>query len=269
MELSFINCYRGDGWWWLCSCSVMSDSCDPMDCSLPDSSVHGILQARLLEWIAISFSRVFSRPRNWTWVSCIAGPTEEMKPVNSKGNQPWIFTGRTDAEAEAPILWPPDMKSQFIRKDPDSGKDWRQEEKGVTEDETIGWHHWVNGHEFEQTLGGCEGQGSLACCSPWGCSWTWLSDWTTILLQSKPSPNKRVSAYYAHSFVAQELGCHPEKGFSPAPEWLGCHLGCFDMAETICLKSHLMRKTGFLVFLTKFKIFFNLPERQTLKKYSH
>ena len=137
MELSFINCYRGDGWWWLCSCSVMSDSCDPMDCSLPDSSVHGILQARLLEWIAISFSRVFSRPRNWTWVSCIAGPTEEMKPVNSKGNQPWIFTGRTDAEAEAPILWPPDMKSQFIRKDPDSGKDWRQKEKGVKEDEMV------------------------------------------------------------------------------------------------------------------------------------
>ena len=90
-ELSVINCYRRGGWWWWFSCQVMSDSFDPMDCSLPDSSVHGILQARILEWIAISFSRGFSWPRNWTWVSCIAGPTEKMKPVNSKGNQPWIF----------------------------------------------------------------------------------------------------------------------------------------------------------------------------------
>ena len=84
------------------------------------------------------------------------------------GNQPWIFTERTDAEAEAPILWPPDMKSCLIGKDPDVGTDWRQEEKGVTEDETVGWHHWLDGHEFEQSPGDGEGQGSLACCSPWG-----------------------------------------------------------------------------------------------------
>ena len=147
----------------------MSDSCDPMDCSLPDSSVHGILQARILEWIAISFSRGFSWPRNWTWVSCIAGPTEKMKPVNSKEINPEYFTRRTGAEAEAPILWSPVMKNQFIRKDPDAGKDWRQEEKGVKEDEMVGWHHWVNGHEFEQTPGDHEGQGSLECCSPWSC----------------------------------------------------------------------------------------------------
>ena len=73
-----------------------------------------------------------------------------------------------DAEAEAPIPWPPDVKSRLIQKDPDAGKDWRQEEKGTTEDEMVGWHHWFNGHEFEQTLGDSEGQGSLACCSPWG-----------------------------------------------------------------------------------------------------
>ena len=72
-----------------------------------------------------------------------------IKPVTPKGNQPWRFIGRTDAEAEAPILWPPDMKSGLIRKDPDAGKDWRQEEKGVTEDEMAGWHHQLNGHEFE------------------------------------------------------------------------------------------------------------------------
>ena len=79
----------------------------------------------------------------------------------------WIFMGRTDAEAEAPILWPSDGKRRFIGKDPDDGKDWRQEEKGMAEGKMVGWHHWHNGHEFEQTLGNSKGQGSLACCSPW------------------------------------------------------------------------------------------------------
>ena len=88
-------------------------------------------------------------------------------PVNHKGNQLWIFTGRADAEAEAPIFWPSDAKSQLIGKDPDAGKDWRQEEKGMTEDEMVGWHNWCNGHEFEQTMGDSEGQGSLVGCSPW------------------------------------------------------------------------------------------------------
>ena len=91
-----------------------------------------------------------------------------IKPVNPIGNQPWIFIRGTDAEAEAPILWPPNAKNQLIRKDPDAGKDWTQEEKGTTEDEMVGGNHWLNGHEFEQALGDGEGQGSLACCSPWG-----------------------------------------------------------------------------------------------------
>ena len=77
----------------------------------------------------------------------------KIKSVNPKGNQSWIFIGRTDAEAEALILWPPDAKSQFTGKDPDAGQDWRQEEKGMTEDEMVGWHHWFNGHEFEQAPG--------------------------------------------------------------------------------------------------------------------
>ena len=77
----------------------------------------------------------------------------KIKPVNPKGNQPWIFIRRTDAEAEVPVLWPPDAKSQLIRKDPDARKDWRQEKKGMTDDEIIGWHHWLNGHEFEQAPG--------------------------------------------------------------------------------------------------------------------
>ena len=96
---------------------------------------------------------------------------KEIKPVNPKGNQPWTFIGRTgaEAEAEAPILWPPDVKCQLIGKDSDAEKVWGQEEKGATEDQMVGWHHLLNGREFEQTLGDSERQGSLACCSPWGC----------------------------------------------------------------------------------------------------
>ena len=89
------------------------------------------------------------------------------KPVNPKGNQPWIFIGRTDVKAEAPILWSPDSKSWLTGKDPDAGKDGRQEEKEMTEDEKVGCHHWLNGHEFEQALGVGDEQGSLACCCPW------------------------------------------------------------------------------------------------------
>ena len=92
---------------------------------------------------------------------------KEIKSVNPKGNQSWIFIGRTDAEAEAPVLWPPDAKSCLISKDPDAGKDWKQEEKGMTEDEMVGWHHWLNGCEFEQTLGNGEGRGSPACYNPY------------------------------------------------------------------------------------------------------
>ena len=89
--------------------------------------------------------------------------SKEIKPVDPKGNQSWIFIRRTDAEAETPTLWPPDAKNWLTGKDPDSGKDWRHE-KGMTEDEMVGWHHWLDGHEFEQSLGVGEGQGSLVCC---------------------------------------------------------------------------------------------------------
>ena len=93
---------------------------------------------------------------------------KEIKPVNPKGNQSWIFIRRTYAEADVPIVWPPDGKSQLTEKDPDAGKDWRQKEKGMTEDEMVGWHHQLNGHEFEKAPGVGNGQGSLACCSLWG-----------------------------------------------------------------------------------------------------
>ena len=108
----------------------------------------------------------------WTMVleKTLASPLDckEIQLVYPKGNQSWIFIGRTEAEAEAPILWPPDAKNWLTGKDLDAGKDWRQEEKGTTEDEMVGWHHWLNGHEFEQTPGVGDGQGGLVCCSPWG-----------------------------------------------------------------------------------------------------
>ena len=94
---------------------------------------------------------------------------KKIQPVHPKGDKSWILIERTDAEAETPILWPPDAKSLLIGKDPDAGKDWWQEEKGMTEDEMVGWHHWLNKHEFEQALGVGDGQGSLACCIPWSC----------------------------------------------------------------------------------------------------
>ena len=129
-------------------------------------------------------------PKNWCfWIvlleKTLQSPldSKEIKPVNPKGNQPWIFIGRTDAEAEAPILWPSDVKSWLIRKAPDTGKDWRQEEKGMTEDEMVVWNHWLNGHEFEQTPGDSEGREAWrATVHGVTKSWTQLSDWTEWLI---------------------------------------------------------------------------------------
>ena len=106
----------------------------------------------------------------WCWRRLLRVPwtaRRSNQPVHPKGDQSWVFFRRTDIEAETPIFWPPDAKSWLIWKDPDAWKDWGQEEKGSTEDEMVGWHHLLNGHEFEQAPGIGGGQGSLACCSPW------------------------------------------------------------------------------------------------------
>ena len=123
-------------------------------------------------------------PKNWCFWTVVLEKTleisldsKEIKPVNPKGNQSWTVIGRTGSEADASILWPPDTKSCLIGKYPDAGKDWRQEEQEVTEDKRAGWHHQLNGHEFEQTWGDSEGQGSLICWSSWGCSVR--HDWLT------------------------------------------------------------------------------------------
>ena len=127
-------------------------------------------------------------PKNWCFWTVVLEKTlaspldcKKIKPVNPKWYQSWIFIGRIGAEAEAPILWPPDVKNWLIGKDPDAGKDWRWEEKGTTEDEMVGWHHQLDGHEFEQAPGVCFGQGSLACCNPWDCKELDTNEWLNWL----------------------------------------------------------------------------------------
>ena len=125
--------------------------------------------------------------KNWCFWTVLLEETlespldcKETQPVHPKGNQSWIFIGRTNAEAETPILWPRDAKNWLIWKDPDAEQDWRQEGKGTTEAEMAGWHHWLYGHEFEQMLRVSDGQGSLACCSPQGRKESDTTDWTEL-----------------------------------------------------------------------------------------
>ena len=149
-----------------------------MDRGAQRTTVHGVAKSQtLLSNLLLTFVILKAEIlKNLLTVS------KEIKPVNPKGNQSWIFFVRTNAEA--PILWPPDAKSWLIRKTPDAGKDWRQEEKGTTEDEMVGWYHRLHGHEFEQALGVGDGQRSLACCSPWGCrvrhDWVTELNWRTV-----------------------------------------------------------------------------------------
>ena len=131
---------------------------------------------------------------------------KEIKPVSPKGNQSWIFIGRTDAEAEAPVLWPPDIESWLIGKDPDAGKDWRQEEKEMTEDEMVGWHHWLDRHEFEQALAVGDGQGTQACCSPFGRKESDMEEMTGSKLGKEYS-----KAVYCHLAYLTSMQCTPCK----------------------------------------------------------
>ena len=123
-------------------------------------------------------------PKNWCFWTVVLEKTpespldcKEIQPVYPKGDQSWVFIGRTDVEAETPVLWPPDVKSWLIWKDPKAGKDWGQEAKGMTEDEMVGWHHRLSGQGFGWTPGVGDGQGGLACCSSWGCKESDRTEW--------------------------------------------------------------------------------------------
>ena len=136
------------------------------------SQSHGFSNSHVWMW-ELDYKESWAL-KNWCFWTVVLEKTlespldcKQIQPVNPKRNKSWIFIGRTDAEAETPTLWPHDGKNWLTGKDPDAGKDWRQEEKGMTEDEMVGWYHQLNGHKFEQALGVGEGQGNLAFCSPW------------------------------------------------------------------------------------------------------
>ena len=145
---------------------------------------------------------------------------KEIQPVHPKGDQSWVFMGKTDAEAETPILWPPDAKSWLIWKDPDAGKDWGQEEKGMTEDEMVGWHQWLNGLESEWTLGVGDGQGGLLCCNSWGRKESdtteWLN-WTESEMEKRILPNQ--------GNIPHWLASLPSGRQVPDPRFLKSHMG--------------------------------------------
>ena len=155
----------------------------------PSSQSYGFSSIHLWMW-ELDYKESWT-PKNWCFWTTVLEKTlespldwKEIQPVYPKGDQSWVFIGKTDVEADTPVLWPPDAKSWLIWKDPDAGKDWGQK-KGTTEDEMVGWHHWLNGQEFGWTLGVGDGQGGLACCSSWGRKESdtteWLN-WTELIL---------------------------------------------------------------------------------------
>ena len=165
-------------------------------------------------------------PKNWclqivVLEKTLASPldSKEIKPVNPKGNQSWIFSRRTNAEPKAQVLWPPDVKNWLIGKEPDAGRDWGQEEKGMTEDELVGWHHWLNGHGFGWTPGVGDGQGSLACYSAWGCRvghiWVIELNWSISLIFSHSSWRAH-RLELLHHFLNSEA---TEKGYKGKTTW--------------------------------------------------
>ena len=139
----------------------------------PSNQGYGWSSSHVWMW-ELDYQKSRVQKNWWFWTVVLEKTLEspldckEIQPVHPKGDQSWVFIGRTDVEAETPILWPPDAKSWLIGKDPDTGRNWGQEEKGMTKDEIVWWHHWLNGHGFGWTPGVGDGQGSLVCCGSWG-----------------------------------------------------------------------------------------------------
>ena len=190
-------------------------------------------------------------PKNWCFWTVVLGKTlespldcKEIQPVYSKGDQSWVFFGRTVAKTEIPILWPPHAKSWLIGKDSDAGRYWGQKEKGMTEDEMAGWHHRLNGHEFEWTPGVGDGQGGLACCNSWGCkerlNWTEWLNWTEL-----PLPHFSYLQISGAIHVIGTLGCISGLTFVAVLTWFWSFLA---------LSCPLNLSTGYLVQWTNVQI---------------
>ena len=155
-------------------------------------------------------------PKNWSFCIVLLEKTLEspldckkIQPINPKGNQSWLFIGRTDIEAKTPILWPPDAKNYLTGKDIDAGKDWKWEEKRMTEDEIVGWHHRLNGHEFEQAPGVGDGQGSLTCCNPWGLKEPGMTMWLKWTELNFPEPQFTWMSYFFVPSPSHRFICWP------------------------------------------------------------
>ena len=159
----------------------------------PSSQSYGFSSSYIQMW-ELDYKESWAQ-KNWCFWTVVLEKTlespldcEEIQPVHPKGDQSWVFIGRTDVDAETPILWPPDVNSWLIWKDPDAGKDWGQEEKGMTEDEMVEWHHRLNGHGFGWTLGVGDGQGGLACCGSRGCKeldTTERLNWRSLIISTR------------------------------------------------------------------------------------
>ena len=180
---------------------------------VPSSQSYGFSSSHVWMW-ELDYKDSWAL-KNWCfWTVVLEKPLEspldckEIQPVSLKGNLSWIFFGRTGTEAETPILWLPDVKNWLIGKDPDAGKDWKQEEKGTTEDEVVGWHHWLYGHEFEWTSRIGDGQGGLACCSPCGCKELDTTEWL-----NRTDPNRSLGSNtlhgHCHEPCGDTMGCLP------------------------------------------------------------
>ena len=175
--------------------------------------------------------------KNWCFWTVVLEKTlespldfKEIQPVHSEGDQPWDFFGGNDAEIETPVLWPPDAKSWLIGKDPDAGRDWGQEEKGTTEDEMVGWHHWLDGHEFGWTLGVGDGQGGLACWDSWGCKesdTTERLNWTELNWTEQEKVNTSLKGHNASSYHNRKRQWVKNKLLKM---WSGCCF-CFSAAK--------------------------------------
>ena len=170
--------------------------------------------------------------------------SKEIQPVHPKGNQSWILIGRTDAKAEAPVLWPPDAKNWFTGNYSDAGKDWGQKEKAMTEDEMVGWHHWLDGHEFERSPGIGDRQGSLACYSPWGHKQLDMTEqlkWTDVMNMAEHKlslsirvlllAGRREMNWRRQQFLPQPRP--PISSFSPTVPWLTSVL-CLVCISILC-----------------------------------
>ena len=188
------------------------------------------------------------------------------QPVHSEGDQSWDFFGRKDAKAETPVLWPPHAKSWLIGKDPDAGRDWGQEEKGTTEDEMAGWHHWLDGNEFEWTLGVGDGQGGLACCSSWGCKksdTTERMNWTELVVQMV----KNLPA--VHQTQVRSLGQEDtlEKGMATCCSILAWRIPWTEEPDGPQLMGY--KELDTTEWLTRWRILKNSPSSTQVLQWTH